>query len=276
MAPAPHLSFMIPIRHPDNSRDWGLERANLARTAKSIAAQRAPGWQAVVAANHGADLPPLPEGFHVARVDLPPNPGHDLIRSDKDRAIALVRRDKGLRIAAALRRAAQTAAPGGHVMFVDGDDLVSNRLSEFVRAHPGAPGWRLERGWCFDLDERFAIPTPGRFDKLCGSSHLLRADLLALPTPEDPGYLDRVSRLLGAHRLTSEILEAEGHALAPLPFPGAAYLVGHRNAHSLSRGLFAQFFLHGAWLRRPLATLAKLKQVRRLDADFRREFMGEA
>ena len=56
------LTFIIPVRHQDNARDWALLKANLTQTAASIASQTHPGWRALVVANEGADLPDLPAG----------------------------------------------------------------------------------------------------------------------------------------------------------------------------------------------------------------------
>jgi hypothetical protein len=67
----PLLSFIIPVRHQNNARDWGQLKANLAETLASISAQSKPDWRGYVAANHGADLPPLPERFEAVRVDFP-------------------------------------------------------------------------------------------------------------------------------------------------------------------------------------------------------------
>ena len=39
----------------------------------SIAGQQHPSWRAVIAAQEGADLPPLPPGVHAVRVHFPPN-----------------------------------------------------------------------------------------------------------------------------------------------------------------------------------------------------------
>ncbi|SFI10148.1 galactosyl transferase [Albimonas pacifica] len=270
MSTAPHLTFVVPIRHPQNARDWALEKANLARTARSIAGQTAPGWRAVVVANEGADLPPLPAGFEVARVNHPPNPGHDLVKTDRQAAWAVFRRDKGRRVADGLR----AAGASRYFMIVDGDDLVSNRLSAHVLENDGANGWVFESGWCLDADGRFAMKLTERFEKVCGTSHILRADLFALPEPETPGYWERVELMLGSHVRVAGQVAQEGRPIAPLPFPGAAYLVGHANAHSLSRGVLRRYFLNGNLVRQPAATLGQLRHLHRVGPAFRQEFMG--
>ena len=92
------LTFIIPVRHQDNARDWTLLKANLSQTAASIAGQTHPGWRALVVANEGANTlrevelrfddgylenfsnlnftPPADEGYRVRLHDLAP--GADL------------------------------------------------------------------------------------------------------------------------------------------------------------------------------------------------------
>src|SRR4051812_47151661 len=78
------VTFVIPVRHPDNARNWPALIARLAETARSIAAQTDDGWRAIVVANSGAELPPLPAGFDTVRVTFPPNPLYDLTNDNRE------------------------------------------------------------------------------------------------------------------------------------------------------------------------------------------------
>jgi hypothetical protein len=91
------VTFIIPVRHPDNARDWSRLKANLAQTVASISNQTSDDWRGIIVANEGADLPDLPERFCVERVTFPPNDMHergkasieafrDAFRADKVRA----------------------------------------------------------------------------------------------------------------------------------------------------------------------------------------------
>ena len=71
------LTFVIPVRHQDNARDWGKLKSNLTATVKSIASQESTDWKAIIVANRGADLPALPAGFDVKWVDFASNPLHE-------------------------------------------------------------------------------------------------------------------------------------------------------------------------------------------------------
>ena len=56
----PYVTFIIPVRHQSNSKDWSSLKVNLAQTITSISAQTNKNWHAVIVANQGADLPDLP------------------------------------------------------------------------------------------------------------------------------------------------------------------------------------------------------------------------
>src|SRR5690606_35331807 len=51
---SPLVTFVIPVRHPDNARDWALLRSSLSQTIASISNQTHDDWRAVIVANTGA------------------------------------------------------------------------------------------------------------------------------------------------------------------------------------------------------------------------------
>lgn len=266
----PHLTFVIPIRHHENSRDWGLECENLLNTARSIAAQTEPGWAAVVVVNHGAELPALPDGVFVERIDLSPNLHHDVQAGDFQTSMAAFRSDKGRRALAGMR-----AAPGSeYFMIVDGDDFVSRDLSAYVKANRGADGWYVADGYGVNFRGTWTYRIEGRFHKTAGTSHIVRADLYDIPAEDDPAFIPYISKRLGAHGAITELFAEDGHPLAPLPFPGAAYVVGHPNSHSISNTLLRQYILNKDSLRRPWRLPSKLARIGGVDQAFRQRFMG--
>ncbi len=262
------LTFVVPVRHPANARDWSLVRRNLSDTARSIAAQRDPRWQAVVVANEGADLPDLPAGVSVARVDFAPNPSYALHAFPLEEVYEAVRADKGRRVLAGLI----ATRPVGHVMVVDDDDFVSRDLAGHAANAPEAPGWWLETGYVWADGGRLVYRLDG-FSELCGTSHVVRADLL--PRPETLAKADdrEVRRLLGSHKFIRTVAAERGTPLRPLPFRGAVYRVGHPGAHSLSSGLRRQFFPRRL-LRSPGEIVPRLLRLGLLTDAIRTEFFG--
>lgn len=260
------LTFVIPVRHQRSVPDWSLVKEYLSATATSISAQTNPNWEARVVANEGADLPELSDRFRIVRVDFDfeplPDPG-----IDQERYYEAVRLDKGRRILAGL-----TAAPLlGHVMVVDYDDLVSRRLAALCETRPLSPGWYVDAGFIFS-GGHLLVRYARAFWDFCGTSHIVRADLL-LP-PDASNHTDAyIRRTLGSHKFIRGDLAAMGTPLEPLPFEGAVYRIGHSGTTSGSKALRA--FVTEHWsLRHPLYCIRTLSSLRYLTGSLKREFLG--
>ena len=263
------LTFIVPVRHQSNARDWSELKRNLAQTLASLAAQTTPSWRAIVVANHGAELPPLPRNVEVKRVDFPPNLLHERGAAEQEAFYEAVRLDKGRRILAGMLH----AGPTGYFMVVDDDDFVSRRLAEFVSTHHGRNGWAIKDGYIWPNGGRMLYRHPN-FSRFCGSSHIVRADLYDLPARFEDADESFVKRMLGSHVFIEEHLRVSGTPLAVLPFPGAIYRVGHAGAHSRSRGLLRTFFLTKRNVRNPARLVAEALRLRILGSRVRREFFG--
>ena len=263
------MTFVIPLRHPQNSPDWLALKRRLSETIRSIAGQDDVRWRAIIVANEGADLPPLPRNFAVKRVDFPPNPMFEQGDNDLEAFRDCVRLDKGRRVLAGILEAKST----GYVMVVDDDDFVSCRLTSFVASHSGESGWYVRNGYIWG-DGGKLIYEYADFSKFCGTSHIIRTDLYELPASVETADPDKIRRFFGSHVFIREFLEERGNALRPLPFVGAIYRVGHAGAHSNSPGLIKQVFLSRELLKNPLKLVGRLARIRLLDADVRHHFWG--
>jgi hypothetical protein len=241
------LTFAIPVRDPRGVGDWGAVKELIGVTLASLCAQDAAGSRVVLGVSPGTDLPPLPAGVEAVTVDLPYRP---LPEGEGPPRWEAIRADKGLRLAHALA----AARPQGHVMLVDFDDLVSTRLAGLVAAAPDAPGWFVDSGYLWDGGP-FASVQPTGFNEVCGSSLIVRADLLRLPEdPGDPAHLEWIKTILGSHKAWRDHF-----SLARLAFPEAVYRVG--GGHNVSR---AEGIGRRAWyaLRRPLDLPRMLSRLR--------------
>jgi hypothetical protein len=263
------LTFIVPVRHQANAKDWPALKRNLTETLKSIANQTDARWQGVVIANQGADLPDMPAQFSVVRVDFPPNPLHDMGSADLEAVYDAFRLDKGRRVLAGL----VAVQPQGHVMICDDDDFVSCRLVEFVYNNRTKNGWWIQDGYVW-ADGGNLLYRYRDFSHLCGTSHIIRADLYALPQKMDGWSEAQIKRRLGSHRFIKDDLDASG-PLEPLPFFGAVYRVGHAGAHSRSTGLVRKFF-NWRLLKSPKEFVDRLLRLRLLNNATRREFFGPA
>jgi hypothetical protein len=264
------LTFIVPVRHPRNSKDWAQARHNLRQTVHSISMQKRGNWCAVVVANHEADLPALPPGINVTRVDYPPNTLYERGTADKESFYNAVRIDKGRRVLAGMLHAGST----DYFMVVDDDDFVSDRLAGFVSDNNGANGWYLREGYVWEDGGRLLFLHP-QFSRLCGTSHIIRADLYGLPARADDATDTYIKRMLGSHILIHDYLDNAGTPLAPLPFAGAVYRIGHSGAHSQSSGFFGTVFLKKKVLKDPRALVGRVLGVRLLTSQVRDEFFHQ-
>lgn len=263
------LTFVIPVRHQANARDWNKLKSNLAATVKSIAAQQSSDWKAIIVANRGADLPVLPNGVEVKWVDFEPNPLHEQGGVDKETFYEAVRLDKGRRILAGMLY----AGPMQHVMVVDDDDFISNKLAALAAAQPQANGWFIREGYVWGDGSNYVYRFVD-FSKLCGTCYLIRADLYELPASFEEASDEYVKRMLGSHIFIRDFLEKSGKALAPVPFVGAVYRVGHVGSHSKSTSVFKQYFPR--WLvKRPFELLRRLRRLSFISPSMRSEYFGE-
>lgn len=241
------LTFAIPVRDPRGVDDWATVKDLIAVTVRSLAAQRGPAPTIVLGAAPRTDLPSLPAQARVVEVDLPYEP---LPAGEGPQRWEAIRADKGLRLAHALA----AARPQGHAMVVDYDDLVSTRLAAVVAAEPDAPGWYVDSGYLWDGGPFASVKATG-FNEVCGSSLVVRADLLRLPEdPSDPAQLDWIKTILGSHKAWRDHFTLE-----PLAFPGAVYRVGAGHNVSGAEGIGRRLYYAARRPRELPATLGALR-----------------
>jgi len=205
------LGFIVPLRARALARDWDRHVWLLRRTLRSILAQTDSDFRVFLVCH---DVPAIPEVAGPVRaieVDLP------LPRRTFDDMCV----DKVIKLTRGVERA--IAEGCRHVMYVDADDLVSRRLSAFVKNHPHGNGWYFANGYAYRYGERW-LSRQSRHNEICGTSNIVRADLLRFGA--DPAYRhERVETLAAAgHALFPALLEKNRTPLAPLPFPGSVYV----------------------------------------------------
>ncbi len=261
------LTFVIPVRHQDNARDWGRLKANLAQTVASISAQTHDDWRGIIVANEGADLPNLPARFGVVRVTFPPNDLHEMGKADVEAVYEAFRADKGRRVLAGMLAARDSR----FFMIVDDDDFVSARITGHVAQNPDANGWVIQQGYIWDDGGRLLLGYDG-FNHLCGTSLIVRSDLYGLPECFEDSSLDWIKTMLGSHVRIADILAGRGAPLLPLPFHGAVYRVAHGGSHSKAPSLVKKYFLSREAMARPRRLLRHAVRLRLVGDETRREF----
>lgn len=263
------LTFIIPVRHQANAKDWRRLKANLSQTLASISNQRAGSWNAIVVANQGADLPALPNKVEALWVMFPPNSLHDKGTATQDQFYEAFRIDKGRRVLAAML----AAKDAGHFMIVDDDDFVSRRLAEFVEQNRSNNGWVIKNGYYW-TDQGSVLFSHSDLNRVCGSTLIIRSDLYDLPATASGWSDDRIRTMLGSHRQIDDYLSKAGTPLQSLPFPGSVYRIGHAGAHSGKGGIADEFFWNRRNIRRPWMLGSNLLRLRPITQTVRQEFFG--
>ncbi len=266
------LVFVIPLQHPASAGNWPVVLSLLLRTVRSVCAQREGPFRAVVVANRGVAMPELPPGAEIARVDFEapdPPPRRDLYADEESRR-DVIRFDKGRRILAGILHA-RDSSDVTHMMTVDADDFVSNRLAGQVARHAGANGWFMPEGYVWSDGGSWLYRHPSFF-LYCGTSHLVRIDLLGLPDRVEAADPDYVRWMIGSHKVLERRLREGGTPLEPLPFPGAVYRIGHSGSASCSRGIRRTFYPRWQLRADPVEYVRRLGRLRRLTPEIRAEF----
>jgi hypothetical protein len=264
------ITFLIPVRHPANARDWSRLKANLAQTVASIAAQTHHDWRGVIIANEGSDLPALPPRFRVEWVRFAPNASHEKVGQSSEDFLDAFRIDKGRRVLKGMLGARDSR----FFMIVDDDDFVSARIARHVADHSDANGWTIDRGYVWD-DGGKILYRHRHLNHLCGTTLIIRSDLYGLPPDFESATPEYVKTLLGSHRQIASLLAERGTPLQSFPFPGAIYRVGHSGSHSRTPSILKKFGFHKAMRLKPHRLAGNLLRLRRGEAAIRREFFGE-
>jgi hypothetical protein len=221
------LYFIIPLRDRNTTSNWSGVCRLLERTLASACGQLHEEYRAIVVCHS------RPEGIHVpSRCEFLSAPFPSPVLSphdDGERRLFLMRTDKGRKLLHGLARA--RSDPGSHVMFLDADDLISNRLAGFVAEQAGANGWYIDRGYRLDEHLKHVVFWRRRFYEECGSSYLIRSDLAPFPERLDDtrDFSDYFVRRYVVHAYVRSDLERRGTPLVPLPFYGAIYTFNDRN-----------------------------------------------
>jgi hypothetical protein len=240
-----------------------------AETMRSIVGQDDVRLRAVIVANEGADLPPLPDKFDLTQVGFPPDPMSERGDNDREAFRDSFRLDKGRRVLAGILEADSS----GYAMVVDDDGFVSCRLTSFVAGHIGQNGWYVQNGYICGDGGRL-IYEYADFSRFCGTSLNIRAALDELPASIEAADPEYIHKMLGSHFYICEYLQEHRRPLQPLPFVGAIYRVGYVGSHSKSPGLMRLVFFRRELLRNPLKVPGRFARLRLLDATVRHQFWG--
>jgi hypothetical protein len=203
-------AFIVPLRSKQVSKSWSRVNCLLERTLRSICAQTVSDFQVVVVCHEKPEVDFNPLNVRCVEVSFP-------IPSD---CAESKNRDKYRKIWTGLN-SLKTIRPS-HVTFVDSDDCVSRRITEFALKNHKSNGWHIEQGYEHPDDSEIVYFRKKNFHKKTGTSHILKYSLLE---PFLNYEFDRIThRSFLFHQDISKIMNEMGFPLESLPFPGSAYI----------------------------------------------------
>ncbi|WP_428663331.1 glycosyltransferase family A protein [Reyranella sp.] len=214
--------FCIPLMPKANASDWEQVSKVFNQTLRSLDNQTNKSFQVLLAAQ---DMPEIAPDLKLDVVHLTPHWTVENLTNAK-------LRDKRWKRTLLLRAVRERG--GGYVMMLDADDLVSNRLVDYVLKDGDPNGYIAETGYAYDWKANLIAPIPGvwgkGFDGVCGSCSVINFTLNDLP-PLRGGdeAADYLAKHLKEHSGWKHVMREFGRPLKPLPFPAAIYVLNHDN-----------------------------------------------
>ncbi|VXD11305.1 conserved hypothetical protein [Planktothrix serta PCC 8927] len=205
------LVFIIPLKSSRLSSSWERVCQLLERTLKSVCNQTSSNFEVIIVCHEKPELSFSPPKVRYLSVDLP-LPGDDYVSKEKDKMCKML-----------LGMIEADSMNPSHLMFVDADDCVSNRLVEYVDQNIDQNGWFIGKGYEYREDIQQLKYRSKGLHLRTNTSHIIRMDLLK-PDLTIPLAEVRRDNFILYHRDTADILERRGTPLKELPFPGMVYI----------------------------------------------------
>lgn len=252
------IAFIVPFRSKTSSKNWDFHSSLLNRTLQSISNQTNSNFQIVVVYT---DFPKnkfeskfvtwLHFPFPFLKVkDITDYESHAKQYFLKEQ-YAEFSMDQGRKSIFG----AEYARKSGYryIMSVDADDLVSNKIAQFVEDNQenSDAGWYVNKGYVYVENKNLLFRYPRNMNEFCGSSYIVRHDLISIPSFDSRNMLD-YSFFSGHAWLLNRLRDYNNAVLQPLPFYGIIYIlnsVSWMNSQEsfLNKGLrkWAKMLLYG-------------------------------
>lgn len=204
----------MPVKSRLVSNDWSRFCGLLERTLRSITNQTSNAYRVVVVCHEIPDIAFQHPKVQYLSVDYEPpmfESGNYKFKSDPGED------DKARKILAGLQFC--DVMKSDYVMAVDSDDLISNRIVDFVEKNKSEskPGWYVKQGFMMHEGSRKLILIKKNFNERCGTCQIIRPTLVNDLIEKSPGYFLNHKR----------IVISENQVLKPLPIRAAIYNVGN-------------------------------------------------
>lgn len=245
-----NLCFLIALKSQRTSNNWEQVCSVFERSLVSVYRQTNPHIKILIVCHEKPTL----SGRYDDRVEFIPT---NLPLPDGKKRPFMS--DKWDKIAVGMKRV-QEIDPQ-FLMLMDADDLVSNRLAEFVSLEPNANGWIIKQGYEYVWGRRWLL----RSDHFnCGTNAIINCRHLDFPADFSEKERNRCVVLRVGHLGIEAEMEKIGTPLSPLPFRGAVYVLGHGDNDSVdAQKISSRNIRHAVY---------RLSRLRFKSSSFRKEF----
>lgn len=207
------IVFIIPVKSKQVATSWSELSLLFERSLRSVCNQTSDKFKVIVVCNEKPDTTfehpqieylqvnfPVPENNYTAKVD-----------------------DRAKRVIAGML-AVKDLQPS-HIMSVDADDCISDRIAGYVAQYPESNGWYVNSGYEYEEGSNKIAVRKQDFYKICGTCNIINYRLFNLPE-KMPSYEEFTvsDRFIGGHPLAKGDLADRGTPLEPLPFPGVIFV----------------------------------------------------
>ncbi|MEO2075931.1 MAG: glycosyltransferase family A protein [Bacillus sp. (in: firmicutes)] len=216
------IYFGIPLRSKHVSNDWEMVTKLFNRTLRSVYNQTNPSFKIIIASH---EIPQLFQKYddrvEFIQVDIPTPNTKDEMMIDKGYKVHEI----GMRI---------RELGGGFTMMVDADDLISNRIAEYVNNHHDKNGFLSHNGYYYHIGNSY-IKKGHKFPN--GSSTIVKYLIDDLPNKHYeelvPSQNSNPHILRKRHGDIPLICKQLGKPLEALPFIASIYVRETGDNHSL-------------------------------------------
>jgi hypothetical protein len=238
------FAIIIPFRPKAESIDWARESELLQQTIQSVLRQTYSKFKVFVLYTDAPNVV-----VNDARVEYHEFPyGHqhyhemenreDLLKKFKSEKLVVRRWDKARKLCYGAKLAKEATCD--YIMALDADDLLSNRLFDYLRKEvekKEQKGWYIETGYVYKQGANYFIKMPRNMRFLNGSTHILHSSLVRIPDFNSLDWLD-YSLFTDHGWIKDRVREQYGAQLMPVPFAALVYVAHGANISQITKKEF--------------------------------------
>lgn len=239
------IGFVIPLKPKSQSKNWEKDCAMLNNTLASLLNQTNEHFKVFVVYTDAPDLNIQSSKLHFIQFPFPFIPFDSIPEAQEilphfsfDKLMLERRWDKSKKIFYGCKIAKEQGC--NYLMSVDADDLLSNKLVEFVESRQTTnhvPGFYISKGYLLNYGKKRMIKINEGMQNFNGSTHILSSEFVVIPDFEKGKWMD--FNLFTSHGwVLHRLKEQYNIQLESIPFPAVVYVAHGGNISKVSMQKF--------------------------------------